>query len=200
MKINRISPDLYEIEDFVTVEQQVKVLEFFKSLEEPSWWTTPEGHEQHGFFFGKQYHGESPEVFKEISDNVRSLFTTALYIGDVALQRYQMNEAMGEHRDYWLYDEDYHMRYGIAIYYNDDYTGGEINYPELNISHKPKARSLLMHGGNILHGTLPVTSDDTRFFSTAFVRGSNQDPVVLNQELFADVELHDGSSYPLRSA
>lgn len=195
MKINRISPDLYEIEDFVTVEQQVKVLEFFTSLEEDAWWTTPEGHEQHGFFFGKQYHGEHPEVFDEISDNVRNLFATALYIGDVALQRYKINEAMAEHRDYWLYDEDYHMRYGIAIYYNDDYTGGEINYPELNISHKPKARSLLMHGGNILHGTLPVTSDHTRFFSTAFVRGSKDNPVTLNPELFSEVELHDGSEY-----
>ena len=195
MKINRISPDLYEIEDFVTVEQQVEVLEFFKSLDEQAWWTTPEGHEQHGFFYGKQYHDKRPDVFNEISENVRNLFSTVLYVGDIALQRYKIDEAMQEHRDYWLYDEDYHIRYGIAIYYNDDYEGGEISYPELNIVHKPKARSLLMHGGNILHGTLPVTSDDTRFFSTAFVRGSVKSPVTLNPELFSEVELHDGSSY-----
>lgn len=195
MKINRISPDIYEVEDFITAEQQVEVLEFFKSLDEESWWTTPEGHEQHGFFYGKQYHGKSPDVFSEISKNVRNLFSTYLYIGDVGLQRYKINEAMQEHRDYWLYDQDYHMRYGIAIYYNDDYEGGEIEYPELGIIHKPKARSLLMHGGNILHGTLPVTSDDTRFFSTAFVRGSSESPVTLDPELFSEVELHDGSSY-----
>ena len=195
LKINRISPDLYEIEDFVSVEQQVKVLEFFKSLKEEAWWTTPEGHQPHGFFHGKQYHDKGPEVFDEINKNVKNLFSTVLYVGDIALQRYQIDQAMQEHRDYWLYDEDYHIRYGIAIYYNDDYEGGEINYPELNITHKPKARSLLLHGGNILHGTLPVTSDDTRFFSTAFVRGSKDSPVTLNPEIFSEVELHDGSSY-----
>ena len=195
MKINRISPDLYEIEDFVTVEQQVKVLEFFNSIKEEDWWTTPEGHQKHEFFYGKQYNAQAPDVFNEINENVKNLFSTVLYVGNVALQRYKIDEAMQEHRDYWLYDEDYHIRYGIAIYYNDDYEGGEISYPELNIAHKPKARSLLMHGGNILHGTLPVTSDHTRFFSTTFVRGSVENPVTLNPDLFADVELHDGSSY-----
>lgn len=196
MKINRVSPDIYEIEDFVTVEQQQKVLNFCNSLDEDTWWTSLPEQNEESFFYGKQYHGERPSVFDEISENVRNLFTTKLYIGDVAVQRYKIDEAMGAHRDYWLYDEDYHMRYGIAIYYNDDYEGGEINYPELDIVHKPKARSLLMHGGNILHGTLPVTSDNTRFFSTTFVRGSAEIPVTLDPELFSEVELHDGSNYP----
>jgi hypothetical protein len=196
LKINRISPDIYEIEEFVTVEQQEKVLEFAKSLDEQLWWQIEEGQEIKDFFYGKQYNGEKPNVFKKINQNVKNLFSTALYVSDIALQRYKINEAMKEHRDYWLYDKDYHMRYGIAIYYNDEYEGGEISYPELNINHKPKARSLLMHGGNILHGTLPVTSDHTRFFSTTFVKGSSNSPVILNPEIFADVELHDGSIYP----
>ena len=196
MKINRISPDLYEIEDFVTVEQQQKILEFSTSLEENEWWQVLSEKHKEEFFYGKQYHGDRPEVFNEIDESVKNLFSTLLYVGHVALQRYKINEAMQDHRDYWLYDEDYHIRYGIAIYYNDDYEGGEINYPELNIVHKPKARSLLMHGGNILHGTLPVTSNHTRFFSTAFVKGSANSPAILNPELFADVELHDGSIYP----
>jgi hypothetical protein len=53
-----------------------------------------------------------------------------------------------------------------------------------------------MHGGNIGHGTIPVQGDNYRYFSTAFVRGSVESPVTLNPELFADVELHDGSNYP----
>lgn len=196
MKINLVSPDVYEIEDFVTVEQQEKVLEFAKSLDEQLWWQTTEGQELHDFFYGKQYHGEKPDVFKEINSNVRNLFTSLLYVDDAALQRYKTGQSMGVHRDYWLTDKDYYIRYGIAIYYNDDYTGGEIEYPDLGIVHKPKPRSLLMHGGNIGHGTLPVQGDNYRYFSTAFVRGSVESPVTLNPELFAEVEQPDGSSYP----
>jgi hypothetical protein len=103
---------------------------------------------------------------------------------------------MSQHRDYWLKDLDQYVRYGIVIYYNDDYQGGEIEYPEVGIIHKPKARSLVMHGGNILHGPRQVIGSKVRYFSTTFVKEANTGTVVLNPELFSDVELHDGSSYP----
>jgi hypothetical protein len=53
-----------------------------------------------------------------------------------------------------------------------------------------------MHGGNIPHGTTEVTSDGYRYFSTSFVRGTVDKPVILNPELFGDVEKTDGSAYP----
>lgn len=193
MKVNRLSPDIYEIEDFITVDQQTKILEYCQSLDESDWWHE----EQEGtFFYGKQKLGQLPEFFDEINQNVQNLFSNVLYVGDVALQRYLDKEPMQVHKDYWLKDLDYYIRYGIVIYYNDDYLGGEISYPELGIVHKPKARSLVMHGGNITHGPLKVTSGGARYFSTAFVRGSLESPTVLNKDIFGDVELHDGSDYP----
>ena len=103
---------------------------------------------------------------------------------------------MQVHRDYWIKDIDHYIRYGIVIYYNDDYIGGEIEYPELWIVHKPKARSLVMHGGNVLHGPKQVNGINPRFFSTCFVQGSVDKPVILNPNMFASVEQHDGSNYP----
>ena len=193
MKVNRLSPDIYEIEDFVTIEQTNQVLEYCKSLEESNWW-----HEEQKdtFFYGKQKLGKLPEVFDQVNENVQNLFSTVLYVGDVALQRYLDREPMQVHRDYWLKDLDYYIRYGIVIYYNDDYEGGEIEYPELGIVHKPKARSLVLHGGNILHGPKRLIGDGSRYFSTSFVRGSADSPVLLNQSIFGDVEQHDGSNYP----
>jgi len=38
MKVNRLSPDIYEIEDFITVDQQTKILEYCQSLDESDWW------------------------------------------------------------------------------------------------------------------------------------------------------------------
>lgn len=192
MKVNKLSPDLYEVEDFVTIEQQEKILKFASGLDEEQWWLDDD---KENFFYGKQYNGEKPEVFKEIDTQVNNLFDSLLYVGYVALQRYRQGATIQEHRDYWLYDKPYHIRYGICIYYNDDYAGGELEYSELGIVHKPKARSLVMHGGNILHKNLPVTDDLPRYFSTTFVRGSKDSPVLLNKELFSEIEEHDGSTY-----
>jgi hypothetical protein len=195
MKINKISPDIYEIEDFVSIDEQKEILNFCKNLEEDQWWLSFSDEYKEGFFYGKQYNGEKPLVFKEIDKRVNEIFESLLYFGSVALQRYKKGEQIQVHKDYWLYDLDYHIRYGICIYFNDDYEGGELSYPELGITHKPKARSLVMHGGNITHESLPVTSDDLRYFSTAFVRGSEESPVVLNKKLFDAIEEHDGSRY-----
>jgi hypothetical protein len=193
VKAKLLSPDIYEIEDFVSIEQETKVLEYCNSLQESDWW-----HEEQKetFFYGKQKLGELPDVFKEIDANVQNLFSSVDYIGNVALQRYLDKEPMQVHRDYWIKDIDHYIRYGIVIYYNDNYIGGEIEYPELGIVHKPKARSLVMHGGNILHGPRKVEGNTPRYFSTGFVRGSVERPAILNQDIFGDVELHDGSNYP----
>ena len=193
MKVNLLSPDIYEIEDFVSVDEQTAILDYCKSLEESDWW-----HEEQKetFFYGKQKLGQLPKVFDDINQKVQNLFSDVLYVGDVALQRYLDKEPMQVHRDYWIKDIEYYIRYGIVIYYNEDYLGGEIEYPELGIVHKPKERSLVLHGGNVLHGPRKVIGDSARYFSTAFVRGSVETPVVLNQDIFGDVEQHDGSNYP----
>jgi hypothetical protein len=195
MKVNRLSPDIYEIEDFVTVEQQQKVLDFCNSLEEEQWWIAVSEQYKEEFFYGKQYHGDLPKVLDEINESIRNIFSQSEYVPDAALQRSLDHEPMQPHRDYWIRDLDYYVRYGVVIYYNDDYEGGEIEYAELGIVHKPKARSLILHGGNILHGPKKVIGDKIRYFSTAFVRGTVANPVVLNPELFGEVELHDGSIY-----
>jgi hypothetical protein len=195
MKINKISKDIYEIEDFVTIEQQSLILDFASSLKEEDWWISVSEDYKKGFFYGKQYNGEKPLVFQEIDKNVDALFENLLYFGSVAFQRYLKGAAIQEHRDYWLYDEPYHIRYGVCIYYNDNYEGGELFYPDLNITHKPKARSLVMHGGNILHVNLPVTNNSERYFSTTFIAGSKDSPVVLNKKLFNGIEENDGSEY-----
>jgi hypothetical protein len=195
MKINRISPDIYEVEDFVTLGEQEYILNFCKNLEEDQWWISLSEEYKKEFFYGKQYNGDKPLVFKKIERRMNSLFTSMLNPESVALQRYKKGEQIQVHKDYWLHDLDYHIRYGICIYFNDDYEGGELFYQDLGITHKPKARSLVMHGGNITHESLPVTSDDLRYFSTAFVKGSKESPVVLNEKLFNGIEEHDGSEY-----
>jgi hypothetical protein len=93
---------------------------------------------------------------------------------------------MATHRDNHTKDGDIHSAYGIVLYYNDNYLGGEIEYPELNIKVKPKSKSLIIHGGDILHGTCPVLDENIRYFSTAFVKEKIGTPAKLNRQIFRD--------------
>jgi hypothetical protein len=59
--------------------------------------------------------------------------------------------------------------HGMVLYLNDDYEGGQIYYPNLEIAIKPEAGSLVMHPGTeeYLHGVATVTSG-IRYVGTAF--------------------------------
>jgi len=50
-------------------------------------------------------------------------------------------------------------KYGLVIYLNEDFEGGQINYIKKNITYKPKKRSLVCHIGtnDYEHQVLPIT-------------------------------------------
>ena len=82
MKVNLLSPDIYEIEDFVSIQEQEEVLNYCKTLDEAEWWKSYDEEYEKGFFFGKQKIGELPSVFYQISDKVKTLFDLACIIED----------------------------------------------------------------------------------------------------------------------
>jgi hypothetical protein len=51
-----------------------------------------------------------------------------------------------------------HSSYSTLLYFNDNYEGGEIDYPEYNISYKPKSGDLLIHTVEVVHGVRKVIS------------------------------------------
>lgn len=58
---------------------------------------------------------------------------------------------------------------GCILYINDDYEGGEVEYPNLGIEVKPKKGTLLIHGvtNDCVHGVKKVTKG-TRYMITLF--------------------------------
>lgn len=60
------------------------------------------------------------------------------------------------------------IKWGSVVYFNDDYEGGEIYYPEYNYLYKPKAGSMAMHTGNTRHGVKKVISGE-RFCGASLV-------------------------------
>lgn len=79
---------------------------------------------------------------------------------------------MGVHRDD-VEEEDKVNMYGIVIYLNDDYEGGEIIYPDYGVEHKPVAGSMVVHRASTPHGVNSVTGDKVRYILTSFVKGDS---------------------------
>jgi hypothetical protein len=55
-----------------------------------------------------------------------------------------------------------HLVYSTVIYLNDEYFGGEIEFPDLNIIHKPKSKQGVFFKSNMRHRVLPYSNGDRK--------------------------------------
>lgn len=187
MKISKLHDDVYEIQDFLTTQELSDVFLIIQKTPEEAWFDgrTKDNDGAVDFWFGKNLFFKERTVFDSINEKMRNLLDSySYYPPSMHLQRYKKDDFIKHHADQWIPDLPYYIGYGFCLYYNDDYQGGELDYPELEITIKPKANSLYVHGGHVVHGSLPVLSDATRYFSTVFVRGTKESPTILKKELF----------------
>jgi hypothetical protein len=58
-----------------------------------------------------------------------------------------------------------------VIYLNDDFTGGELHFPTIDVTYRPKTGALIVFpsADEYLHGVLPVGAGPTRYALPAFV-------------------------------
>lgn len=63
------------------------------------------------------------------------------------------------------------VHFGAVLYWNDDYSGGELTYTNMNITYTPEAGDLVFHPATAeyTHGVNDVTSGH-RYTSTMFIR------------------------------
>lgn len=73
---------------------------------------------------------------------------------------YEKNAYMGKHFD--GQDGDSTLAFSMVLYLNDDYEGGEISFPNQNITIKPKSGSLIMFPSQMpyIHEVLPFKNKD----------------------------------------
>ena len=187
MKITKLHEDVYEIANFLTSQELENVFEIINKTSEKDWFSdeTPKDKDFADFWEGKNLQLKENPVFDKISSKMENLFESYFYFpGTVPLQRYKKGDFISCHKDQWNPDLPYYIGYGLCLYYNDDYQGGQLEYPEIGVVVKPRKNSIYIHGGNVLHGSLPVLDDKVRYFSTAFVRGTKEQPAKLKKELF----------------
>lgn len=187
MNILKLADDVYEVKNFLTDKEKEEVYKIINSVTEEDWLDKElnEEHKTPDFWYGKNLLFKDITVFDEINEKMRLLLESySYYPSKMHLSRYKIGDFIKPHKDQWIPDLPYYIGYGFCLYYNDDYEGGELEYPELNMTIKPNAGSLYIHGGNVLHGSLPVLSDSVRYFSTVFIHGTTELPTKLKGDLF----------------
>lgn len=120
---------------------------------------------------------ESLSYIPAISDRILSCFNNPHSHTKITnIRRLKDGEFMHPHKDGGYPDSKQKIVFGIAIYLNDDFTGGELNYPDLNISIKPKRSSMLIHDARLMHQVLAVSSG-SRHSITTFIFGEDSTAV-----------------------
>lgn len=90
------------------------------------------------------------------------------------IQRHYPGSKFDYHVDSQGFDgkADSNVMYTCVLYFNDDYNGGELDFPDQDITFKPGAGSLVIFnsGPEFTHGVKEIQEGPTRYAATCFIR------------------------------
>jgi hypothetical protein len=113
------------------------------------------------------------DVQKVIYDRLNDLVAVAkpewMLSGFATIQRMQEGVELKSHTDQ---DTDPSIRYATILYLNDEYSNGEVFFPNFDIELKPKATSLLLFPGTkqYEHGVRHVGPGAIRYVLVGFIK------------------------------
>jgi len=164
MNITKHAEGVYEIEGFLDEEYRTALLS--KAQNDTGWKTAQPGNTVKDM--GDDLYFKIEPVYK----NIEALFSnTESIIYSRDLRKLTNSEFMWPHIDGGNPDDPRDIIFGVAIYLNDDFTGGELIYPDLGLSVTPKAGSMVIHRAHLKHQVFPVVGG-YRFSITTFVFGN----------------------------
>lgn len=111
-------------------------------------------------------HNRSVDIFKMAGDLEITGFITH--------QRLYAGSELTAHFDQY---SDKLVQYAAVLYYNDDYTAGEVFFPQHHLKLRPKPGSLLIFPGTsyYIHGVHPVGEGPVRYILPAFIKTKHPD-------------------------
>lgn len=163
MKIIKHLDHIYEVENFLT-DQQIDLF-LSEARNQDGWDTTHTGNTI------KIFSEPVAAELKNILSNLLSSFTNAqslLFTNNV--RRLAKGEFMSPHVDSGYDGKDNDIVFGVVIYLNNDFEGGELVYPDLGLSLTPKPKSMIVHNSKLKHQVSTVMANE-RYSITTFVFG-----------------------------
>jgi predicted 2-oxoglutarate/Fe(II)-dependent dioxygenase YbiX len=162
MKLIKHAEGIYEIEGFL--DKEIRDVLLLHAIQNIDWNTTHPGSTI------KNMSDELLLKMEHVYKKIETFFTnlgSIIYSSD--LRRLTNGEFMFPHVDGGNPDNPKKIVFGIAIYLNDDFEGGELIYPDFGLSVTPKAGSMVIHDANLKHQVFPVLGN--RYSITTFVFG-----------------------------
>lgn len=162
MKLVKHAEGVYEIKEFLN---QKTIMSFLSKAEEDlPWETTHVGNTIKDM--GDELYFKTIKMHKVIE----TFFINSSISYSNNLRRLTNGEFMWPHTDKGNPDDPRKIIFGIAIYLNDNFHGGELIYPDLGLSITPKAGSMVIHSAHLKHQVFPVVNGK-RYSITTFVFG-----------------------------
>jgi 2OG-Fe(II) oxygenase superfamily len=178
MEIKTLSEDIFLIKDFLSDQEIDYIFDQFVDKSTEKDWSTPVQHSvTYSFWDNRIMPLRSLNLNKEDFIFLNKIDLKILQSSELILKDnfnlksgiYNLLRALPGHEMGVHTDDDLPItKWGVVLYLNDDYVGGEIFYPERNLSLKPLKNSLVIHKSTIKHGVKEVISGK-RYYVTAFL-------------------------------
>jgi len=186
MKIYNKDSNIVIFKDFITKEESEILLKLAKNATEQEWsnynytdrsefdeWEDRILILEQCSSFNKEKSELVDSIFARIQKEIGNILKKDIYeyTGFNTIYRSLTNQEMKTHSDSGLGPS---FKYGVVLYLNDDYQGGEIYYTNMGIEFKPEACSLVLHPAHeaYRHGVKKVLSG-TRYSMTSFLKLKN---------------------------
>ena len=176
---------VFEILDFITEEEQNFIWNVIQNSTEEDWPLEVDNQflKNDPSLSGRTFHirDKHRKITTAIDERIENLFENNGWINQIAtIQRFFPNTGMNAHVDNEVDDT---VLFGVVIYLNDNYEGGEIHYPDLDLTIKPKARSVVIHPAGLKHEVFPVKGNQKRYTFSLFVRGDATTRFIYSHEM-----------------
>lgn len=183
MTIENPDPNIFVFKNFITKDESQQLLDLAINATEDEWseYNYTERHENDEWEdrilmlhkckkFDEGKNIIVLDIFSRIKHQINNTLNkdTYEYTGFNTIYRSKVGQEMKTHNDQGL---GVKFKYGVVLYLNDNYSGGEIFYPNIQLEFKPQAYSMVLHPAHeaYRHGVKAVT-DGTRYSMTTFLK------------------------------
>ena len=132
-----------------------------------------------GLYIDSSYdvHSDIKETFEScmaeyISDNDLQVGIENMETDEFFIREYQPTSKFFVHEDWYgprkLNGEDQRVLLSAIIYFNENFTGGELNFPDDNLRFQPKEGSIFIFPSRTMHEVLEIKSGN-RYMTQTYV-------------------------------
>lgn len=167
-KLKEYGNEIYEIENFISEDLCSHILSFVNLDGDEGWQNTHPG--TTNSVMTEEKLKSFQETTYKLEKEISKLFLNATKCSSITnVRRLIEGEHMPMHEDlgYNLKDA---ILYGIVIYLNENFDGGELYYKNFNLKIKPKKNSMIIHKATNAHEVLTVTNGK-RYCLSLFIYG-----------------------------